>query len=138
MKTLEQKRTESRERYKKWYENNKDHARKLKRRNMRKYRKENPEKYRKQSRDAKARLREKLYELYGHTCELCGFADKRALTLDHKLSNGSEERKRLGERGVYYRALEKHRPDEYRIICMNCQFIYRTQVAATAWEILKP
>jgi len=123
---IEEKRAKGRAAYKKWYQANLEHARKMKRERMREYRKANPEKYRKQSREAKARLREKLYKLYGHTCELCGFTDKRALTLDHKLNNGAQERKELGERGVYYRALEKHRPNEYRILCMNCQFISRT------------
>jgi len=125
MKTLEQKRIESRARYKKWYEANKDHARKLKRRNMRKYRKENPEKYRKQSRKAKEKIRKKMFEMYGDKCVLCGFQDKRALTLDHINNNGAEERKKIGMRGPYYRAIKEYLPDEYRILCMNCRFIER-------------
>ena len=135
---MEDEKAKSRARYKKWYENNKDRARKLKRRNMRKYRKENPEKYRKYSRDRIAAQRESLFEMYGHVCSVCGFSDKRALTLDHILRNGNQERKEVGERGVYRKALKEFRPDIYRTLCMNCQFIQRSkpQVAATAWEIL--
>lgn len=114
-----------RARYKKWYDNNREHAKKMKRERMREYRAKDPEKYAKQSREAKKRQRKKIFDLYGHKCNLCGFTDKRALTLDHIKNNGSEERRELGERGVYSRALEKYRPNEYRILCMNCQFIER-------------
>jgi hypothetical protein len=116
----------SRERYKKWYEANKEKARADKAANMRRYRKENPEKHREQSRAAKKLLREKLREIYGITCVLCGFADLRALTLDHVLKNGSIERAELGERGVYLRALKPEHKHEYRFLCMNCQFIARS------------
>ena len=117
------------ESYKRWYERNKDHARKLKRENMRRYRRENPQKYREQSRRAKQKLRRTLFDTYGHECVRCGFDDKRALTLDHKLNNGAEERANLGERGVYRRAARNYLPDEYQILCMNCQFIKRREVA---------
>ena len=136
----------SSESYKKWYEKNKEAARKSKRENMRRYRAESPEKYNAQSVAAKKRERERLYEMYGHVCAMCWFEDKRALTLDHKNNNGNEERAELGERGVYRKAKAAHRPDEYQILCMNCQFIKRTEdrcanqhrprVAATAWRIL--
>lgn len=92
---------------------------------MRRYRAENPDKYRTQSRDAKQRLREQLFAMYGHVCAVCGFSDKRALTLDHINLNGNEERRMLGERGVWQRARDNYLPDEYRTLCMNCQFIER-------------
>jgi hypothetical protein len=84
--------------------------------------------------------------MYGHVCVVCGFSDKRALTLDHKLNNGNIERRELGMRGPYMRAKQEYLPDEYQILCMNCQFIKRVeakrqnqhcpQVVATAWRIL--
>jgi len=111
----------------KYYESHREVIRKQKAENMRRYRVENPEKHRKMSRDAKAKLKEQLFEMYGHTCAVCGFSDKRALTLDHINQNGNEERKALGERGVYRRALAEYRPDEYRTLCMNCQFIERSR-----------
>jgi hypothetical protein len=94
---------------------------------MLKRRQENPELHRKQSRESKARLKSALFDLYGHVCARCGFNDKRALTLDHKLNNGNKERKELGERGVYAKARNTHLPDEYQILCMNCQFIKRCE-----------
>ena len=116
-----------RKNYKDWYENHKEEVRKKKREQMRRLRKLNPEKYRNTTRRCIKRLREKLFEIYGQVCCNCGFDDKRALTLDHILNNGCEERKRLGERGVYRRARENYLPEEYQILCMNCQFIKRVE-----------
>jgi hypothetical protein len=114
-------------RYKKWYEANKDRVREMKKQSMLKRRQENPDLHRKQSRDAKARLKAVLFDMYGHTCVRCGFDDKRALTLDHKLNNGNKERELLGERGVYRKAKNTYLPDEYQTLCMNCQFIKRCE-----------
>lgn len=113
--------------YNRWYQKHKEEYRPRKAELMRKYRTENPEKYAAQSRKAKAREREILFEMYGHICAVCGFGDKRALTLDHKLNNGSEERNKYGERGVYRKAKSVYSPDEYQILCMNCQFIKRVE-----------
>ena len=118
--------------YNKWYYANLDRARALKRDNMRRYRSENPEKHNAQSRAAKAKMRARLLEIYGSSCAECGFGDPRALTLDHILKNGSDERSRLGERGVYKRAIDTYLPDEYRTLCMNCQFIARHRGPAAA------
>jgi len=123
--TQEEKKLKSRERYAKWYSKNKESARASKAANMRRYRQENPTKHRAQSRQAKRRLREKLHAIYVASCVLCGFSDIRALTLDHVLKNGAAERARLGERGVYLRALMPEHHHEYRCLCMNCQFIAR-------------
>jgi len=117
----------NRERYKKWYEANKEQARKKKRENMRRYRAENPTKYAEQSRKAKRKIRDQLFDIYGDTCKECGFDDKRALTLDHIQNNGNVERKELGERGVYQRARDNYLPNEYQILCMNCQFIKKVE-----------
>lgn len=108
-----------------YYQQHQEDIRRQKRENMLRYRRANPEKHRQLSRDAKAKLKGKVWEMYGHTCSACGFPDKRALSLDHVKNNGAKERRELGERGVYQRAIEAYRPDDYRILCMNCQFIKR-------------
>lgn len=116
----------SRSSYAAWYERNKEKARSQKREVMRRLRQENPEKYNEQSRKAKVREKLKLFTMYGSECSMCGFSDMRALSLDHVKDNGNEERRQIGERGVYRRAKELYRPDEYQILCMNCQFIKRS------------
>ena len=113
--------------YRKWYEKNRDSVREYKKLVMRKLRSKNPEHYREQSRQAKYRLKEKVFNLYGRKCVICGFEDIRALTLDHVNNNGAEERKIIGERGVYRRALNEKYKSEYQILCMNCQFIKRVE-----------
>lgn len=119
--------TKAQSHYAAWYEKNKEKAREQKRVQMRKRRALYPQKIAEQSLKSKAKQRERLFEMYGHTCSICEFKDKRALTLDHKQNNGNEERKLIGDRGVYKKARENYLPDEYRILCMNCQFIERTE-----------
>ena len=109
----------------KWYQAHGEAAREYKRDNMRRYRQEHPERYTEQSRRATQRRRQRLFDLYGDTCTLCGFTDARALTLDHVLNDGAEERRTIKQGGIYRRALEEYRPLEYRTLCMNCQFIKR-------------
>lgn len=94
---------------------------------MRKLRRENPEKYRAHSKKSIKALKDRVFIKYGLTCARCGFYDRRALTLDHVLNNGAEERKAIGERGVYRRSLLDEFTDEYQVLCMNCQFIKRVE-----------
>ena len=117
----------SKEAYKRWYENNKTKIREQKREVMRRLRANDPDKYAEQSRQSKKRLKDNVFHIYGQICASCGFEDRRALTLDHVLNNGAEERKEIGERGVYIRALLPENMAEYQILCMNCQFIKRVE-----------
>ena len=119
----------SKEAYKRWYEANKDKARAQKRIIMKRLRAENPEKYASQSRKAKEKLRQSVLDVHGRSCAICGFANEYALTLDHILNNGAEERSAIGERGVYRRSLDPENKSEYRVLCMNCQFIERRKAS---------
>lgn len=110
-----------------WYERNKEAVREVKKISMQKRREESPEIHRIQTKRAKSKLKDSLFDIYGHVCARCGFDDKRALTLDHKLNNGNVERREFGERGVYRRARDNFLPDEYQTLCMNCQFIKRVE-----------
>ena len=112
-----------------WRDRNPERARRQNTERMRRYRAANPEKYREMARAAVAKVRARLLKLYGETCSLCGFGDRRALTLDHINRNGNAERREIGERGVYRKALREHRPDLYRTLCMNCQFISRRSLS---------
>lgn len=66
-------------------------------------------------------LREAVVSLYGAKCVICGFADSRALQVDHKHNNGARERKRLSYYQILKRALEH--PDDYQLLCANCNWI---------------
>lgn len=111
--------------WRRWRDKDPVRARRLNTERMRRYRALNPEKYRAESRQRIWHTRKRLFEMYGAVCQRCGFDDKRALTLDHRNGNGNDERRRVGERGTYRKALAEYRPDLYRTLCMNCQFITR-------------
>lgn len=72
-----------------------------------------------------------LLEKYGGeppSCARCGFADVRALTLDHVNGGGSAERKALGNGAPFYRRLLREpRRRDLQVLCMNCQWIKRAE-----------
>lgn len=113
--------------YKRWYENNKLEIRAKKSALMRKLRSENPNKYKSHAVKCANKLKESLFNIYGKKCSNCNFSDVRAITLDHKNNNGAKERKEIGERGCYRRALKPENFNDYQMLCMNCQFIKRRE-----------
>ena len=59
-------------------------------------------------------------------CAKCGFSDTRALSFDHINGGGRKHRKEVGGR-IWYWLIKNNYPDGYQILCMNCQFIKRTE-----------
>lgn len=112
-----------------WYQRNKPAARAKKAAQMRAAREKNPHAFRERARVRKAKTRAALLAFYGDKCARCGFTDRRALTLDHVLNNGSEERRKMSQPGIYRRALMVEFRAEYQTLCMNCQFIKRVESA---------
>lgn len=81
-------------------------------------------------RRSKKKLRTKVIEtLGGPRCKRCGFDDERALQIDHVHGGGVEERRRIGWRAVYERALKY--PAEYQVLCANCNWIKRAERGET-------
>ena len=61
-------------------------------------------------------------------CSRCGFADIRALSVDHINGGGTKHRSEVGEGRAFWRWLVKNNyPEGYQILCMNCQFIKREE-----------
>ena len=63
-------------------------------------------------------------------CVRCGFTDIRALSIDHINGGGYRERKfeHLASGGPMYRRLQKNNyPAGYQTLCMNCQWLKRTE-----------
>lgn len=106
-----------------YYWRNVEKVRERKAEQMRQRRATYADKFRAQGLTYRQATRRRLFEMYGAVCFLCGFDDPRALTLDHIDGTGNAERRELGERGVYRKALTEHAPHVYRTLCMNCQFI---------------
>ena len=68
-------------------------------------------------------LRKRLFDVYGEVCSCCGETNKRFLTFDHKLNNGSFERKMVGgdkSLKIWRNALRNPDPNKYQILCFNC------------------
>lgn len=69
-------------------------------------------------------LREKIFDLYGRKCGICGFnEDLRILQLDHKNGGGNQERRQIGTRGIRRNALRN--PEAYQLLCPNCNWTKR-------------
>lgn len=122
--------------HKKWQINNKKKVREM----QNKWRKENRERiaahrrkkyaenindYREKQLEKHRKLRMMILEHYGGSppeCACCGESYLEFLTMDHINGGGTKQRKQL--RGTsFYRWLKKNNyPDEYRVLCMNCNF----------------
>jgi hypothetical protein len=76
-------------------------------------------------------LRSQVFALYGGTCMRCGFADERALQLDHIKAIGTKARidQAKGGPASYYRRILKD--DRLRkslqLLCANCNWIKRCE-----------
>lgn len=71
-------------------------------------------------------LRAEVFDALGHACVRCGFADKRALQIDHVFGNGLEDARLLSHRGVpFYRKVLADRTAAFQILCANCNWIKR-------------
>jgi hypothetical protein len=70
-----------------------------------------------------------IHELGGCCCK-CGFSDWRALQIDHIHGNGFKEREHRNSPKYYRKVLEN--PDEYQLLCANCNWIKRYENNETA------
>lgn len=96
----------------------------------RKHRAANKEMYAAKMKARYHAARKSVFELFGNKCKRCGFADERALQIDHVegLGVSTEKRLRMGETGlVLYLALIDGRRDlsKYQLLCANCNWIKR-------------
>jgi hypothetical protein len=59
------------------------------------------------------------------SCEICGFSDIRALSLDHINGGGNKHREEIRKGGTsfYDWVIKNNYPSGLRVLCMNCQFI---------------
>lgn len=72
---------------------------------------------------ATRKLRDVIVEAYGSRCVCCGITETMVLTIDHRHSNGNEERRSFGNnyhRKLYKHIIERGFPDDYRLLCFNC------------------
>jgi hypothetical protein len=70
------------------------------------------------------RLRQQIIERFSGKCARCGFADWRALQVDHVNGGGSDHRKRQSWK-IYYQAILEDTDGLYQLLCANCNQIKR-------------
>lgn len=66
----------------------------------------------------------KTLELLGGACKRCGFADWRALQIDHVKGNGAEERRTIKNNYSMLKRVREY-PEDYQLLCANCNWIKR-------------
>lgn len=96
-------------------------------RRMREYRTRHKEKINKKARNRRRKRRLEVIEKFGSKCMICGFDDWRGLQIDHKESDGHEERKK-GLRGESFLVMlletsMKELNKRYQLLCANCNQI---------------
>lgn len=114
-------------RTRKWYYDNRERALEY----HREYEKKNYETLKisksRTSRERWRRYREEIYEILGgKKCKICGFADERALCIDHINNDGYKERS-FGKWLNKSRKLIRANPERYQILCFNCNQIKKIE-----------
>lgn len=80
-----------------------------------------------------SRLRDSLLDVLGsRVCVRCGFADKRALNIDHINGGGNQDKKRFGGKyGSRFVLYYIRHPEEARrklqVLCSNCNQIKKIE-----------
>ncbi|HMG18727.1 MAG TPA: hypothetical protein VK573_08385 [Gemmatimonadales bacterium] len=65
-----------------------------------------------------------MLDALGGKCVKCGFADWRALQVDHVKGGGRQDRGRTGNRNQWFKIVMAAR-DKYQLLCANCNWIKR-------------
>ena len=87
----------------------------------RKWREQNRDKWNAYSKNWHDKVREECLVAYGNKCSCCGESESVFLTIDHINNDGQEHRKTFT--GPIHRILkEQGFPDDYQILCWNCQW----------------
>jgi hypothetical protein len=90
----------------------------------------NPAHYREICRQFRKRRKAETLKHYSPslTCQRCGFADIRALSIDHVKGGGHRHVTSIGGTEAFYLWLKKNKyPPGFQVLCMNCQFIKREE-----------
>ena len=87
------------------------------------------------------RLREAVFAKLGNLCARCGFADPRALQIDHVFGQGTAERigrKRGGKDVGHYLEILADTTGRYQVLCANCNMIKAREDGSFTLRLGKP
>jgi len=76
-------------------------------------------------RNRRLKARIEIMAFLGNKCATCGFTDHRALQIDHKNGGGTIEWEHGSMAYDKRYAMIKANPDNYQILCANCNWIKR-------------
>lgn len=79
-------------------------------------------------------LRHEILRVLGGECIRCGFADWRALQVDHVKGGGRLDRQRFANKSAFLRVVMKER-DKYQLLCANCNWIKRYEQNEYRWTV---
>lgn len=71
--------------------------------------------------------------VFGCVCGKCGFADVRALQIDHVNGGGGIERAAIRSRDTFYKKVIAD-SDGYQLLCANCNWIKRAENNEFRWR----
>jgi 5-methylcytosine-specific restriction endonuclease McrA len=117
------------ERNNEWKENNKEKWLEMQRESDRK-RQHDPKRVEKSKESARRmRIRQKIQAIrdYGDKCAYCGEDRFELLTVDHVRDNGAEHRRNTNtKKSCWHILCKEYDPEEYQILCMNCNMAKET------------
>lgn len=67
--------------------------------------------------------REEIIDALGGKCAECGFADRRALQVDHVRGNGAEHRRKENHNRYWRKILADLDSGDYQVLCANCNWM---------------
>lgn len=74
-------------------------------------------------------LKNKVFDILGRECVICGFDDMRALQIDHINGDGADDRRKIGRKKILFSIIKN--PDEarekYQVLCANHNWIKRAE-----------
>ncbi|HEX5187377.1 MAG TPA: hypothetical protein VFV86_10860 [Nitrososphaeraceae archaeon] len=70
-------------------------------------------------------IRNKIFEIYGKTCECCGEDNLEFLTCDHVDGGGNQHRQEKSQKKIFEEILESYGDGRFRVLCMNCNWATR-------------
>jgi len=97
---------------------------------FKKWRKKNPEKVAIISARCQSKLKTEVLTHYANgelKCVICGEKRFACLTLDHINNNGNEHRKEIGNVNMYRFLRAQKYPDGFQVLCMNCQWVKKSE-----------
>lgn len=87
---------------------------------MRNKRKNEPEKVRQADRNYALKLRQRVLDFYGKSCENCGCSVEEILELNHINGGGRSEARLIGTKSLYRKALKLEERTNYNLLCRVC------------------